>query len=125
MNSIFNVFGSMYHMTSSGDMKVNPVYPVLFISSILIAVAFACDIKNRIRKQKEFSGCGWGIINGILGIGILWVIIAHNSINKEIAKISNKKYEKYAKDQMKTFITSYAICLALSFACMIAFSLFR
>ena len=32
------------------------------------------------------------------------------SVNKEIAKVKDKKYAKYAKDQVKRFILAYFIC---------------
>lgn len=61
----------------------------------------------------EFSGTAWGIINGIIGVGLLFVIIAHNSINSEIAKIKNKKYKEYAIGQMHEFIKAYFICVTI------------
>ena len=84
------------------------------IISIIVAVAFAIGVKSKIRAKKEFSGIGWGIVNGIVGIGILWVVIAHSSINKEIEKIKDKKYKEYAKQEMKEFTRAYGICLIIS-----------
>ncbi len=83
------------------------------IASIVIAIVFAFTVKNNIKKKAEFSGVSWGILNGIVGVGILWVIIAHSSINKEIEKIKNKKYKSYAEAQMKDFIKAYGTCLLI------------
>ena len=83
------------------------------IASIVIAIVFAFTVKNNIKKKAEFSGVSWGILNGIVGVGILWVIIAHSSINKEIEKVKNKKYKAYAESQMKDFVKAYAVCLLI------------
>lgn len=80
---------------------------------IIMAVAFNKSVKHKIQNKEDFSGVGWGLANGILGGGILWVIIAHSSINKEIEKIKDKKYKKYVELQMKDFVRTYGICLAI------------
>lgn len=66
-----------------------------------IAILFATSVKKMIRNKRNFSGTAWGVINGILGIGILPTIIAYVSINNEIAKIKDKRYAKYAKEEIK------------------------
>lgn len=81
--------------------------------SIVVAIIFNKSVKNKIRQKEEFSGVGWGLANGLLGVGFLWVIIAHSSINKEIAKIKNKKYKEYVESQMKNFVKTYAICIVI------------
>ena len=53
----------------------------------------------------------WGLVNGVLGIGILPTILALVSINNEIAKVKNRKYAEYAKEEIKKFIYTYFICL--------------
>lgn len=82
-----------------------------FVLSIVIAIVFAGTIKAKIQEKQEFNGIAWGLLNGVIGIGILWVIIAHASINKEIEKVKNKKYKEYAQKQMKDFVKTYGICL--------------
>ena len=82
-----------------------------FVLSIVVAIAFAGTIKAKVQEKQEFSGVAWGILNGVIGIGILWVVIAHASINKEIEKVKSKKYKEYAQKQMKDFIKAYGICL--------------
>lgn len=84
------------------------------IVSIIVAVGFATNVKSKIKAKEEFSGVGWGIANGIVGIGILWVLIAHSSINKEIEKIKDKKYKKFVEQEMKDFTRTYGICLVIS-----------
>ena len=84
------------------------------IISIIVAVGFTTNVKRKIRAKEEFSGIGWGIANGVVGIGILWVLIAHSSINKEIEKIKDRKYKKFAEQEMKDFTRAYGICLAIS-----------
>ena len=84
------------------------------IISIIVAVAFTVSVKSKIKAKEEFSGIGWGIANGIVGIGILWVLIAHSSINKEIEKIKDKKYKKFVEQEMKDFTRTYGICLLIS-----------
>ena len=88
-------------------------YAVLLLASIVAIIITYNLISKRIMEQKEFSGTAWGLLNGITGIGILWVIIMHNSINKKIDSIDNKKYVKYAKGQMKNFVKVYGICLGV------------
>ncbi|MBR3236334.1 hypothetical protein IKF92_01465 [Candidatus Saccharibacteria bacterium] len=82
-----------------------------FVLSIILAVIFAANVKGKIKKKEEFSGMTWGFLNGIVGVGILWVVIAHSSINKVISEVKDKKYKKYAEEQMKDFVHTYAICL--------------
>lgn len=64
----------------------------MIIISIILAIIFNKSVKKSIWQEKEFSGMGWGIANGLFG-GLIWVLIAHNSINKEIAKIKDKEYK--------------------------------
>ena len=83
------------------------------IISAIIAAAFADSVKNKIRQKERFDGVAWGIANGIFGAGIislLFVIIAHNSINKELETVKNKKYVTRAKAEMQTFIKVYFLC---------------
>lgn len=89
---------------------------IMLISAIAIAVWFAQSVKNKIKQREEFSGMGWGIINGITGLGILsvlFVVIAHSSINDEINQVKNKKYKKYVRRQMNDFTRAYVICLLI------------
>ena len=86
-----------------------------FAMPIILAVAFNSTVKDRIKRKSDFSGVGWGLANGIIGggvLGLLWVVIAHVSINKDIEKIKDKKYKKYVELQMKNFAKTYGICLA-------------
>ena len=83
------------------------------IASIVLAIVFNYGVKSKIRQKAEFSGMVWGILNGIVGVGLLWVVIAHSSINKEIEKVKNKKYKAYAESQMKDFVKAYAVCLLI------------
>ena len=85
------------------------ILSVCFYLSIIVAIVFSISVKKRIKSKKEFSGIIWGIVNGLVGLGLLWVIIAHTSINKEIDKIKDKKYKKYAQVQMREFIKNYAL----------------
>ncbi|MBQ6487511.1 hypothetical protein IJI89_03775 [Candidatus Saccharibacteria bacterium] len=123
MNSIIDILGSLYQ-NFSWNSGLNSVIAVSFIASILVTIIFACSVKNRIRQKKDFDGFGWGIVNGIFGTGILWVIIAHNSISKDIARAKDRKYVKYANEQMQTFIKTYAICLILWIAYILSLLLF-
>ena len=99
--------------TTSMDYSLLVVQFVEFILPVIMAVAFNKSVKEKIKQKEDFSGIGWGLANGVLGGGILWVIIAHSSINKEIEKIKDKKYKKYAESQMKDFVKTYGICLAI------------
>lgn len=99
--------------TADVDYSSLIIQSVGLIVSIIVAIAFCRSVKDKIREKEEFSGAGWGIANGVLGIGILWVIIAHNSINKEIEKIKDKKYKKYVELQMKDFVKAYGTCLII------------
>lgn len=86
---------------------------IAFVASIIIAIIFASSVKNKIRQREKFSGASWGFLNGIVGVGFLWVIIAHSSINKELVLINDKRYAKFAKSQMSNFIKIYGICLGV------------
>ena len=66
------------------------IISICFILSILVAIIFPIDVKKKIRAKKEFDGIMWGIANGLVGLGLLWVIIAHASINKELTKLRIK-----------------------------------
>ena len=101
------------HSTTTMNSASYLIQFVEIILPIIMAVAFYKNVKNKIQNKKDFSGMGWGLANGILGGGILWVIIAHSSINKEIEKIKDKKYKKYVQLQMKDFVKTYGICLAI------------
>ena len=101
------------HSTTTMDSSFYLIQFVEVILPIIMAVAFNKSVKNKIQNKEDFSGMGWGLANGILGGGILWVIIAHSSINKEIEKIKDKKYKKYVQLQMKDFVRTYGICLAI------------
>ena len=89
------------------------ILSICFLLSIVLAIIFPIDVKKRIRAKKEFDGIMWGIANGLVGLGLLWVIIAHSSINKEIDKIKDKKYKKYALEQMREFVKNYALFIVL------------
>ena len=86
------------------------------IISIIVAVAFVTSVKGKIKAKEEFSGMGWGIANGIVGVGILWVLLAHSSIIREIEKIKDKKYKKFVEQEIKDFTKTYGICLVISLA---------
>lgn len=86
---------------------------VSFILPAILAIVFAKSIKTRIRQKERFNGVAWGIANGVLGagiVGLLFVVIAHNSINKELETVKNKKYVTRAKAEMQTFIKVYFLC---------------
>lgn len=98
--------------TASGSQSYLMQSVGLFLS-IIIAIIFNQSVKHKIQNKEEFSGMGWGLVNGIIGIGFLWVIIVYSSINKEVKKIKDKEYKKYAEFQMKDFTRTYGICLAI------------
>lgn len=98
---------------ASIDYSLLTLQLIEFILPVIMAIAFNKSVKNKIKQKESFSGVKWGLANGILGGGILWVIIAHSSINKEVEKIKDKKYKKYVESQMKDFVKTYGICLAI------------
>ena len=112
MYSTIDILGSLYQ-NFSWNSGLNSVIAVSFVASILVTIIFACCVKNKIRQKKDFDVFGWGVANELFGTGILWVIITHNSINKDIARAKDRKNVKYANEQMQTFIKTYAICLIL------------
>ena len=82
------------------------------VVAIVVAIIFASTIKKRIRQKEQFSGIGWGILNGLVGsglFGLLCVVLAHSSINKELATVKTKTYAKYAKKQLQDFTKTYSI----------------
>ena len=103
MNSIIDILGSLYQ-NFSWNSGLNSVIAVSFIASIPATIIFACSVKNKIRQKKDFDVFGWGIANGLFGTGILWAIIAHNSINKDIARAKDRKYVKYANEKCKLLL---------------------
>ena len=109
--------------TASDSSTFLIIQSIGILLTIIMAIAFAASVKAKIKRKMDFSGMAWGIANGILGIGIIWVIIAHSSINKEIAKIRDKKYKKYVESQMKEFVTTYSVCLVVSITIMIIVSI--
>lgn len=86
---------------------------ILFISSIIVALISHKNIKNRIIHEKPFNGAFYGLINGLLGIGIIWVVIMHESINKYIDSIKDKEYKEYTKKEMGDFSKIYGVCFAV------------
>lgn len=95
-------------------LKMQPysmIESIGFILSIVVAIEFCVIVKKKIQQKEELSGMGWGLLNGLFGVGLIWVIIAHSSINKEIDKIKSEKYANYAKVEMKDFVRTYSICL--------------
>lgn len=78
-----------------------------------IAILFAVCVKKKVRNKDEFNGVAWGLLNGVLGMGILPTVIAHVSINNEIAKVKNKKYAEYAKQEMRKFFYVYIVCIVI------------
>ncbi|MBR0372880.1 hypothetical protein IJH72_03015 [Candidatus Saccharibacteria bacterium] len=107
--------------TTSGSQSYL-IQSVGLVLSIIVAVAFNQSVKRKIQNKEDFSGMGWGLANGIIGVGFLWVIIAHSSINKEIEKIKDKKYKKYAELQMKDFIRTYGFCLVIWIVILLVFT---
>lgn len=85
---------------------------IVSILPIIIAIVFNMSVKSKIRQKENFNGISWGVANslGAGAIGLLCVVLAHNSINKELNKVKDKKYTAYAKDELRRFIKSYAIC---------------
>ena len=83
-----------------------------FVLSIAVAIFFSISVKKKVKTKEEFSGAMWGLANGLFGLGFLWIIIAHDSINKEIVKIRDKDYKKYAQNQMRDFVKIY-VCVAM------------
>ena len=98
------------------------ILSICFFLSIIVAIAFAIDVKKKIKTKKEFDGIMWGIANGLVGVGLLWVIIAHASINKEIDRVKDKKYKKYALEQMREFVKNYALFIVLWLIIALMFS---
>lgn len=100
-------------MNSSNTQMI--IWSVELILAIIVAIIFASKVKSDIRKKEYFSGTAWGVLNGILGIGLLFVILAHSSINKELVKIKDKKYRDYAQQEMASFTKTYIIFLVIWF----------
>lgn len=86
---------------------------IALVLALVAAIMFNAMVKEKIRDRKKFTGIGWGLVNGIAGAGLLFVAIAHNSINKEIVKVRSKKYKEYAIGEMRKFIVTYFICIAI------------
>ena len=98
--------------SSTTDMGVILLQIAVSVLPIILAVIFSAVVKDRIRQRENFSGISWGFANSLGAgfIGLLCVVIAHNSINKELSKVKDKQYVAYAKNELKRFIKSYAIC---------------
>lgn len=91
----------------------NLVISIGAILSICVVIIFTVSVKNKIKSKEKFDGITWGIVNGIVGPGILWVLLGHASINNAIDKIKDKKYKKYALGQMREFVKNYGLFLVL------------
>lgn len=98
--------------SSATDMGVILLQIAVSVLPIILAAIFSAVIKDRIRQRENFNGISWGFANsfGAGFIGLLCVVIAHNSINKELSRVKDKQYVTYAKNELKRFIKSYAIC---------------
>lgn len=95
---------------------------------ITVAFGFTKNVKNKIRRRQEFSGIGWALLNAVVGLGIVGliaVIIAYNSINREIEATRSRRYKKYAKRQMGDFVKTYAICFGVKLLVVIIINALR
>ena len=109
-----SVYTTSNQPTTGMDNSYSMILSIGIIAiPIIMAVAFCECVKGEIQKRKEFSGIGWGLANGILGIGVIWIMFAHNSVSKEIGKIKDKKYKTYAIHQMNNFAKTYCTCIAI------------
>lgn len=98
----------------------NYLYPILssvfFIAAIIMAMLFVKNATRSINRKEEFNGVGWGLANGIFGLGFIFAIVAIVSVYNEIKQVKDKKYAKYAKEQLKQFIITYILCCVAWFA---------
>lgn len=80
----------------------NYFYPILssvfFIMAIIMAMLFVKNATRSINRKEEFNGVGWGLANGIFGLGFIFAIVAIVSVYNEIKQVKDKKYAKYAKE---------------------------
>ena len=77
-----------------------------------------------INRKEEFNGVGWGLANGVCGLGFIFAIVAIISVHNEIKQIKDKKYAKYAKEQLNQFIITYVLCCVAWFAIGFAIGFF-
>ena len=98
----------------------NYIYPILssvfFIVAIIMAMLFVKSATKSINRKEEFNGVGWGLANGVFGLGFIFAIVAIVSVYNEIKQIKDKKYAKYAKEQLKQFVITYVLCCVAWFA---------
>ena len=98
---------------------------ILFIAAIIMAMLFVKDATKSINRKEEFNGVGWGLANGICGLGFIFAIVAIVSVRNEVKQVKDKKYAKYAKEQLKQFIITYVLCCAAWFAIGVATGFFK
>ena len=95
------------------DPLLCAIWGTLLLFSIGLAIFFAESVKFKIRNKETFNGAAWGLLNGLVGIGLLWVMIAHSSINAELLKVKDKNYREYVKGEMASFTKMYIACLII------------
>lgn len=105
------------------DPQANPsinLFPIissiLFIVAIILAMQFVKNATKSINRKEEFNGVGWGLANGVCGLGFIFAIAAIVSVRNEIKQIKDKEYAKYAKEQLNQFIITYILCCVAWFA---------
>lgn len=84
---------------------------VSFIVAIVLAIITQKVISKKMTEKKEFSGVGWGLLNGVVGNGVLWVIIVYIAIKNMIKVFKDKKYQEYCRKEMRKFAITYVMCL--------------
>lgn len=88
------------------------------IISIVIALISDNALRKKIQNHEEFSGIGWALLNGILGVGILWVMAVYFDAKKEMKKLSTKTkkekdYQEYTKTQLHDFKITTIVCTVI------------
>ena len=87
---------------------------IMIIIGIIVAIVTQKFITKKMSEKQEFSGIGWGLLNGVVGTGFLWIIIVYVEIRKAIKKFEkDKKYQKYCRKEMRNFAITYGVCLAV------------
>lgn len=88
------------------------MYYLFLIISIISAVIFNTNVKNRIKNGEEFDGSGYGLLCGILGAGLLPAAIAYSSVNTALEASGNSEdYKVRARLELKSFWKIYIACI--------------
>ena len=126
---LYNQTAQASNYTSSMNTTPNYIYPlfssVLFIAAIILAMSFVKNATKSIGRKEGFNGVGWGLANGICGLGFIFAIAAIVSVHNEIKQVKDKKYVKYAKGQLNQFVITYVLCCVVWFAIGFAIGFFK